>query len=1016
MNKNFYNNTSFKFGIYPRSDYNENTLTSQFEEFAFDNQPLYKSHSKISRTLYSAMNSDQFKNTCTVQLDNAVIKHIVGIDDVRETSFYSHYEAQGISLKKDYVFRIWKSDGINTDIYYTGVVTDIKQTEKEVTLTLNSRANDLQYSDGTETKTDLAGWEENVRFSTALDVVLDGTDVEIKGDINEIEYYETENEGDLDLRAFKGSIGVFLHEDNEVVIANNSVYNPDLWGTKFNFVTDTVEPFSATDIIHYQFKRKDNTIWYVVEDNGVGFGVKDRIGQYAKLYLVEEGNWGNRDKYLGYGRVAENIEYGSNTDKIGSMDGYYVYDTIFDKSMLGESFLTFLGRTDGENNTSNASYAYYGRQNWESEGFVNEDTEYLMGQIVNYDGYFMPLFGRGRVKDLARGGEESRWNDGIDADKFQLLRTAKTKLGFGDTNKGVLFTDNNSQAYDVYNFFGTSSNSLKRLDSRRSQRRQNESIKSRSYFSYNANGDSLFFQRASDSAPVSGSEIIGTQQHDGQAQTDLVKNWTNFGLNPIGYYNMANDTLHYSDKTNNNFIVDWSYMGGSIFSIVIEPKNINYQLDEIVDCKITETLGINTTELASFSSYFLLYGLSYFNKTNDCLGFIQKSATDWNFVEYNLITETSNFVSIGSVNSWNALTGSATIEGKEMLLGFKNGLLQYVDIYTQANNNQYVSEMLSSRMGGYIVKNDSSEDFTAKFEENVITFHNQLRIEVLDLTDNNRLQALLMLCKMANKFMYVNEKDIFIVKNKENIASSGKVIDSFVKNSVSILDREEYKSVNINSYNYKRELLFEWTLGRGEYIDTLNGVWYGKDCSFSVMLKVTSPSSFEYTLYSSSSIIAKSKTTVNAGGAVWPSGDWSNITITIDDDFFTLEFLELNTNNEKVPATNAEFRCVFNSKVLEKTSVNIIETDSDSESVKTKTIDNKLIYPNIATMYKDDVKEYFLGAKKAYKVEINELLTEYDLTETILFNCYYFQQSKNCYVRNLELTKKGTTSLYLVEV
>ena len=139
----------------------------------------------------------------TVQLHNPKIKHIVAVDDIRETSFYTHFKLNGNDFKTDYIYRLYKNDGYNTKIIFTGVCTAEREDKNTITLTLESRVNELSQFDGVEVKTDLAGWAENVEFGDGLNLLLSDTEVETSGDTESIDYYTTQNEGDKDIRTFK---------------------------------------------------------------------------------------------------------------------------------------------------------------------------------------------------------------------------------------------------------------------------------------------------------------------------------------------------------------------------------------------------------------------------------------------------------------------------------------------------------------------------------------------------------------------------------------------------------------------------------------------------------------------------------------------------------------------------------------------------------------------------------------------------------------------------------------------
>ena len=321
--REMWNNTRVILGVFPQNSYNNNITDRQFKEFTFDDKPLMSKFGSIKKSVYSIANTESFLNQVTITLNNETVKSIVGVDDISETSFFSSYINQGINLKTDYVFRLYLDDGLTTYPLFTGIVLDIKQKKTSVQLILGSRVSRLQKMDGIETKTSLAGWLENSQFNESLRAILDNTGVEYEGDINAIDYLSSTNEGSIDLRPFDGSTGAYSYSDNEIVISDISDANSNKFGTKYNFIDDTIENFGLDDILHYSFKANDNKTYFVVEK--VSDTVK-RLGQYAKLYLVEEST---PTSYidLGYGRVSENIKFGKNDYvSANSISGAFVKD------------------------------------------------------------------------------------------------------------------------------------------------------------------------------------------------------------------------------------------------------------------------------------------------------------------------------------------------------------------------------------------------------------------------------------------------------------------------------------------------------------------------------------------------------------------------------------------------------------------------------------------------------------------------------------------------------------------
>ena len=554
----------------------------------------------------------------------------------------------------------------------------------------------------------------------------------------------------------------------------------------------------------------------------------------------------------------------------------------------------------------------------------------------------------------------------------------------------ALGADLNSNYYDEY----------KSVTDNRSRKRINQSIKSRSYFTYNSSLNRLIFQRASDSAPNSTGYDIGTR---------LYKSWDNFGLNPIGYYSFNSGNLGYTDKKNDDFIFDWISVASSIYTITAYPYAMNYtnvagtQTTQVT--KITSTGSKTIYSSIQFIDGLFPYGLHFYENK---ISFVFRDTNDWIYRTIDVITLANEIVSLGSVDTYSTPTGSEIINGVPVLLIFKNQQLEYVDIFSQENNILYPATTLNkSTLGGYIIKSPTTEDFTAKLESNVVSFQSQVRNDLLDLKDLNRLQALLLLNNKANKFIHIDETDTLIFRNLVNVVSETTNIDEII--DVETTDFEEYSTVNVNSYHVDDTENYKWNLVFGDYTQDVLGVWNGPDASFSINIKILDSSSLEYNIISSGSL-ETSKTTISG------ISDWSNIVIEKGDNFIKISFVVLNSLTQEIPEPQSKFKLFFNSKTLKKLEINTSIKDLNVKFGKTKTINNRLVDHDTAKLLLDDIKSYFIGSKKIYKVDLLDPLIRFNPLQIINF-LYHYDKINNpdCYVRNYTIKENGTSTIILKE-
>jgi len=638
-NRDFWNNNKTILGFYPRADYNKYTLTKDFTEFAFDGEPLMKSHSDIPTTVYSVMNDKSFDYDITVVLDNKMIESIVGAGDVSQTSFFSNYIKKGTNLKTDYVFRLYKFNGFEYKDLCTKVVVKIKQSKQSVTLTLGSRVTELKDSSGLEAKTPLAGWPENSQFNESFQALIKNTDIEYTGDTSSVDFHESTGESSLDVKEFPNSTGAFIYDNDEILISNISNANSSKYGTKYNFVADTIENFGLDQILHYSFNANNGDRYLVVE---YPLSTYARVGQYTALYLLKESDL-SIVAVLGYGRVAENVGSGLNQTSVSSLVGSYVKDLSVDATSsvslqrgVGDGCYHYLNTTPNDD-----GYRGY------------------LGQVVQQGDYFMPIFG---ICETALYNASDIFGN----KPFMRLDTSIYFVSeiTASGNSRYVGSDINANFYDT--FHGVENNATSRV-------KINESIKSRSYFLYDDVNDRLIFQRASDSAPNTTS-----YEMDG----GLEKSWNNFGLNPIGYYSLTTDTLGYIDKNNDSFIQDWVYDSGKIYASSLQPHHTNYefyrppaeaqQYSDII--QMDATSGVTSIfSTVKIEKALFPYGLHIYDNK---ISYIYMTLNEWHYIREDITTNIATSVIIGDYDDLHTVTGSVLVNDSPVLIVFSSEGIQ----------------------------------------------------------------------------------------------------------------------------------------------------------------------------------------------------------------------------------------------------------------------------------------------------------------------------------------------------
>jgi len=109
---------------------------------------------------------------------------------------------------------------------------------------------------------------------------------------------------------------------------------------------------------------------------------------------------------------------------------------------------------------------------------------------------------------------------------------------------------------------------------------------------------------------------------------------------------------------------------------------------------------------------------------------------------------------------------------------------------------------------------------------------------------------------------------------------------------------------------------------------------------------------------------------------------------------------------------------LFNSKELKKINIPTTDTDLSTVSLKTKVIDNRLINQDISLLFIDDIKDYFLGAKKMFEITLLEPLINFNPLQTIRFTYNYEQVIDiDSYTKSFVISQEnGTTKITLQEM
>lgn len=961
--RDLWNNGFVKLFYTERTSYNESTPHEDFTEFTYNNKPLAVAFSEITRMVNDVGSTTPFINDVFITLQNQTIKSFKAIDDIRETTFYSSFAEQGIDLKTDYVFRLYLvSAGVKFPLF-TGVAYDVEELENTVKMTLRSRVGVLADLDGIDNLTDLAGWLENYEFETALKSILSNCDVEYTGDTNGIDYLQTTSERSIDVKSFIDSTGIYTYSDNEIIISNKSVYDSSKYGTRYNYVSNTIESFGLDNIVHFTFTNSNNEIYHVVEKHSE---IAYRIGQYTKLYVQADAD-PNDITYIGVGKAPEVLNKPTN-DKLISLFGSYVEDRNIDNS------------TDIELIWADSNYHYY-ETSATAESFLG-----FVGQVIDVDGYYAPLFSLNQSAVFSNS-------------QIPTLTIFSNDTTLYTNFVGLAGADVNTLKFDTYKGYDTETSPLSRL-------KQEQASKSRSYFLFDVDNNRLIFQAASKEAPNSTSVDI-----DGK----LTKSWNNFGLNPIAYYDFDVDDFDYLDENNNDFIQDWVFTPGTIYATTVKPYNMDY----------TETTDVNTTyELITISSVngtknilksnpiingFVGYGLNFYNYlSEDYISFVYKGDTNYNHEAIKISDSSSDVISVGDITNYATCTGSIFLVDRPILIIFKNQQLQYTDIYNQGLNVLYPNSTMSSdKLGGYLLLSPNSTDFTGKFEDFVLASTGQVRGRILDMSDLNLMQSLIQLSNMANKSMFINEYDVLNFANEATINANSTTLSNLT--SCVISDIEDYNKVNLNQYIVDSDDVFKWEVAGDEYENKVLGKWYGADASFILFIDVIDATTLDYYISSASSILETPKTTIN-------DVDWGNIQIDFGDDFLIVKFVDADEVTPVTPSNKTDFTLVFNSKKLKKMNVPAISEDSSSTTKKTKTINNRFVSPQIAPLLLNDIDDNFLGKKNNYEPTSAYPIFDLNLLQ-VCYLTYYHKRIENqaCRFRGTILSNTGKTKILLKE-
>lgn len=947
--RKIYSNEELKLGYYPKNSYNETVTTGQFTELTYNNKPVLNTQlgTQINRVLYSVLFEDvSFSNAVTLQLFNKTVEEATGPTTTREVSFSSQLKETGFEFK-DYTWRLYYLTGGQYYTVYTGEVQKTTISETTIAMKLNSRVANLADRDGSDTKTSYAGWNTNIGFSDALNLLLEDTNIKPVGDIDTIDYGQTINEGDLDLLGANNSGHISYYDENEIYVCGKGI---------FNFVNGTFTDIGLTGNIHFHFVGTDGHHYFVYDKLEPQY----RRGEYIYLYLYDADIATTYD--LGMGRASEVIgDDLSNFDTMSAMENNICRDTRF------------------EYNYQYISHVYGSDTQPEEQATMSE--VYASGK--SGDSYFCPITSVKAVFTEQDISDSNSFSWTTDRNKV-YLGGYQENPNFG----GKEFKAASLNAYAADGFY---------LDTFNKDKAQ--SYKNRGYFYYDPLQNRLFFQRASNLMPSGSSYTLGS---------NMEKSWDNFGLNPIGFYSLSSNTLGYSNITNDLFFEDFLFANNTAYAIGMDIDNLS-KYNNLKQSNLYRISNAGTITQKWGLVNYEMYGISFFNDgSNDYLSFVTKDSSDnWNW-RYSTDDSTLQLLEIGSADFYNAPTSLLYASGDIILVVFKDKQLTIFKPFDQVNNVKYIGEVLENSLGGYLVKNKLTDDYSGRVQNNIISAVSEVRVEVLDLTDLNKLQALLKLLKMSNKFMTVDENDTLQIYNASNVDYNFVLIDKFKK--FEKLDYEGYKSVLVKTYNAKREDLFEWSYESVEDFEgDVRGRWYGPDGSFTVSVKITSSSSFEYSITSSASRLVRGDTIYSG------ITNWKNISIDLEDSNFTLKFVD-DEFDELPPSADMQFTMIFNTSILSETASPLQETDVTLDLIKTKTIDNVLVSPNNSTFLLEDINDFFISEKNMYKATVLEPYVSFDLMQKVNINYPYEGVNfEICYITKATINNDGLTELILIQ-
>lgn len=960
------------FGYFPRSGYNSNVTTEQFTELTYNGKPVFLGWSGCNKTIASIRFDTQnniFTNFTTISLINSLLTEATSTTEYRETRWYNKLVEQGFDFR-NYIWRLWYTDGLETYEEYTGIIEEIEPNFETVKIKLNSRASELaKKEECVDSHNTFAGWSTNTRFETALEALTRETDVEYTGDITGIDYIDTVNEGELDLIGFDKMGHVSYYEENVVFICRGRD------SIKYNFINNTRTPFDYEHYIHFHFIH-DSEHYFVVSKTTDSLYV---AGEYRKLYIVKESDLS--EIYLGVGKAPEyTANYAPQATFIDAVEGKYCARS----SETIESFGV---------NSSGTNYAH----------FVVEDTATntydILSEVIEITEYQHPKYYAPTTNYRSYI---------VETGTRQSIRWEYTQDGLIDTGQLPFLSCNvNSLSYDEFKFYEANTGRLQY------NKKRAGSQKARSYFAFDSVNNRLYFQRASTLSPSGSSETI---------DTDFTKTWDNFGLNPLGYYSFNSDTLNYSHLTNNYFIDDWIVVGSKIYAIVHTFSQAAKYKDENRFVKFVEITSTGITDISPELNVKDAYGISIFTLGSvEYYSFVYRNNDNTWYLWYKTNTGASAQITLGTNVNYEAGNSIIVVNNVAGLLIFRDQKLNRVEFdfntNTISNKVEYIGTILDDSYGAYSVQNQSTEDYTSLFFNNLVTASTVPKFDVLDGSDLTAMQALISITKAADKFAFIDSNDVLNFKDVGNIPDNGWVIDEVT--NLKIEDYEGYKTLNINAYAFKPEDLFNWNIVKGaDWVGDLRGRWYGADASFVLNVDIidTTQGSGElvYNIVSSSENLTRSDTTIDN------ITDWTDITIHIADSFLTLQFFNVNGNIETPPNEGNVFACNFNSRKLEKQSSPVFKSTSNNLN-KGKKIDNRYLDYNKASFLQDAIEEWFLpiaGVKKRiFKIDTTDAYASFDFLQYIYINVpSQGVEMVKCLIMSAKINKDNSTNLQLIEV